>query len=79
VPAMLTSAGVGYLVNSSRVKADFNAGVESVTPRKTGVGLGWLFLVATKPIAKHDEIVCPYHNSDQAVAASSSKRELVLF
>jgi hypothetical protein len=64
--AVATLTGCGYMANTSDVKRDINVGVEPVQHHRGGdVALpsdsSWM-LVATKPLAKYDEIISPYCN-----------------
>jgi hypothetical protein len=53
-PDMLKRSGLGYLSNTSAKPAQ-NVRIVDVCPRKDGLGTHWMFLVATRSIAAHDE------------------------
>ncbi len=65
-PEMLKRSGLGFLSNTGD-KADLNVRIADQVPRKDGLGTKWMFLVATRAIAAHDEILSPYNNWDPAI------------
>lgn len=67
LPDMLKHSGLGYMSNTA-VKAAQNVRIVDVSPRNDGLEPQWMFLVATRTIAAHEEVLSPYNNWDPAVA-----------
>jgi hypothetical protein len=67
VADMLMSSGVGYLSNSSPERKNLNLSVVAMRPRRDVPSPPFLFLVATRAILQHEEILSPYNNGDDAV------------
>jgi hypothetical protein len=67
VPEMIMSSGVGYLSNSSTERKNLNVSVTAMRPRRDVPSPPFLFLVATRVIHQHEEILSPYNNGDAAV------------
>jgi hypothetical protein len=67
LPEMLMHSGLGYLSNTGDKAAHNNVRIVDQAPRKDGLGTAWMFLVATRTIAAHEEILSPYNNWDPAI------------
>jgi hypothetical protein len=63
---MLRRSGLGFLSNTG-AKAEQNVRIVDQMPWKDGLRTKWLFLVATRAIAAHEEILSPYNNWDPAL------------
>jgi hypothetical protein len=66
VSKMLKSSGLGFLSNNAPRTAQ-NVRIVDLAPLQDGLGTHWMFLVATRAIAAHDEILSPYNNWDPAI------------
>jgi hypothetical protein len=64
---MVKRSGLGYLSNTA-AKAKQNVRIVDLPPLKDGLGTHGMFLVATRAITAHEEILSPYNNGDPAVA-----------
>ena len=66
---MLVQSGLGFLSNTAAKAVENNVRVVIKAARKDGLSLQWMFLVAARAIAAHEEILSPYNNWDPAVAS----------
>ena len=66
--SMLVQSGLGFLSNTAAKAAENNVRIVAKATRKDGLGPQWMFLVATRATAAHEEILSPYNNWDPAIA-----------
>jgi hypothetical protein len=69
---MLKRSGLGFLSNKGDKTAENNVRIVYQASRKDGLDPTWMFLVAKRAIAGHDEILSPYNNRDPAVTGRCS-------
>ena len=62
----ISTTGIGYMANTNHV-SELNVKVATVWPKL--VGNASLFLIATKPIKKDEEVFSPYNNTESKLAA----------
>ena len=58
---IIINGGIGYMANTSLDPSAHNVRVKRVS---VGGFLDTQVFVATRPIAEHEEIICPYNNTD---------------